>query len=682
MVAGILVLGLHAGAETAPTPDGAPSSSPQSVQLDEATLAAAAELGLVLPAIESGDLDAAEVHLAAASSVSALTDFIDLFRGRLLLERKQPRRAIELAHRGESEHKGSPIRWAYARLLGDALEAEGEEEGARAAWELARQHTSNVEQRAALLLQIARSFEREGLREAAADGLREVDWSYPATEAGKEATARLEVLATGLDQPLRSAPEAFKRAERLYQKGWSELALAGYEEALAGTLSAVERKEARMKKGRSQFRLRRYPEAVESFAKLAPDPEARYWEARSHARAGEVTRSIKEFKQLARTAPPSLANKSLYMAALLLDGRGEIERAVALYGKVAANRRYPEQSNAALWRWSWALFLNQEYEQARKGFSLLSRREEDPIDRLRPRYWAARTAQIRGDEERGRAELLQIAAEYPFSYYGWRAVTHLGHPKIQTPKRTSLGQGRAHIGSKEIERAELLLAASLNSWAKDELDRIFGSARSLRDRVALGALFTRAGDYHAAERLMVDAYAEVLAQGVRPGQEQLWELAWPRPYDEIFGELFSETLSISPELVLSIMREESGFRPEVVSSAGAYGLLQIMPDTGARLARKVGHDPFSPEDLFFPQVNIKLGATYLDELKKRFPDRPSAAVGSYNAGPEAVAGWLRGEAMLDDDIWVEKIPYSQTRSYVKRVLRSLNVYHTFYGRSE
>jgi soluble lytic murein transglycosylase len=125
------------------------------------------------------------------------------------------------------------------------------------------------------------------------------------------------------------------------------------------------------------------------------------------------------------------------------------------------------------------------------------------------------------------------------------------------------------------------------------------------------------------------------------------------------------------------MREESGYRPAVLSVSGARGLLQIMIPTGERLARIVGRDSFDPDDLFDAQTNIELGAAYLGELSARFPEAPAAAIASYNAGPVAVAEWLadRGSA---DDVWVEAIPYEQTRHYVKRVLRSLHVYRVLY----
>jgi soluble lytic murein transglycosylase len=135
--------------------------------------------------------------------------------------------------------------------------------------------------------------------------------------------------------------------------------------------------------------------------------------------------------------------------------------------------------------------------------------------------------------------------------------------------------------------------------------------------------------------------------------------------------------SVSPELVYSIMREESGFRASIVSPVGARGLLQIMIPTGEQLAIDHGVEDFEGEDLFDPSTNIDLGARYLAELEALFAGRTSASIASYNAGPEAVALW-KGWDSTEDDEWVEAIPYSQTRSYVKRVLRSLYAYRVLY----
>jgi soluble lytic murein transglycosylase len=197
------------------------------------------------------------------------------------------------------------------------------------------------------------------------------------------------------------------------------------------------------------------------------------------------------------------------------------------------------------------------------------------------------------------------------------------------------------------------------------------------DRLALAQLYANAGDFHHPQRLMVDAYTESLARGPVPDQLELWWHAWPTPFDEEVRGATLDGVKVEPQLVYAIMREESGYRPQVVSVSGARGLLQLMPETAERVARDAQVGDFSVEDLFLPRVNIQLGSEYLTSLLRRFDGRASAAIGSYNAGPRVVARWI-ADGPTEDDAWVEEIPYDQTRRYVKRVLRSLHAYRVLY----
>jgi soluble lytic murein transglycosylase len=229
-----------------------------------------------------------------------------------------------------------------------------------------------------------------------------------------------------------------------------------------------------------------------------------------------------------------------------------------------------------------------------------------------------------------------------------------------------------------LTRARILLEAGLDDRALEELQAASRSVDGLSDRLELAQLLSSAGSYRAAQRLVVDPYQETLARGPTATLEQLWWHAWPAAYLDLVEQATREPGSVAPALVLSIMREESGFLPRVVSPVGARGLLQIMETTGERLARDVGHENFSADDLFEPMTNIRLGSHYLAELSRRFDGRLSAAIASYNAGPVAVSGWLEERPNDDDAEWVEAIPYDQTRSYVKRVLRSLQAYTLLY----
>ena len=176
---------------------------------------------------------------------------------------------------------------------------------------------------------------------------------------------------------------------------------------------------------------------------------------------------------------------------------------------------------------------------------------------------------------------------------------------------------------------------------------------------------------------MMEAYESALSRAPTDGEAEVWWHAWPLPWPDDVRELASNGGGVEPALVYAVMREESGYRPSALSVAGARGLLQLMPDTAARLAREAGLPEPSPAALFEPRVNLDLGSRYLSQLLARFGGRASAAIASYNAGPHAVARWLEGSALADDE-WVESIPYDQTRAYTKRVLRSLHAYRVLY----
>ena len=106
--------------------------------------------------------------------------------------------------------------------------------------------------------------------------------------------------------------------------------------------------------------------------------------------------------------------------------------------------------------------------------------------------------------------------------------------------------------------------------------------------------------------------------------------------------------------------------------------MHIMPDTGRQLARHAKRADFKTDDLFDPSTNLDLGRRYLANLLRTFDNRSSAAIAAYNAGPEVVKRWLRTKPKVKDDLWVERIPYGETRKYVKRVLRSKYTYEAIY----
>ena len=132
--------------------------------------------------------------------------------------------------------------------------------------------------------------------------------------------------------------------------------------------------------------------------------------------------------------------------------------------------------------------------------------------------------------------------------------------------------------------------------------------------------------------------------------------------------------------VYAIIRQESAFMDDARSRAGAMGLMQLMPGTARHVARSLPGQPAPHRrDLLQPEVNIALGSTYLGQLKQRLEDNPVLATAAYNAGPHRVDRWLP-QRDLDADVWVELVPFRETRRYVRRVMSYMVIYDKRLGR--
>jgi soluble lytic murein transglycosylase len=631
-------------------------------------------LRAALAALERGELQLADALLAAvAEQHTLIADHADLLRLQLRVESGRYEEAVAL--RNHWSHSGSPVTADFFALLGRAYAALGDEASARSAWEYAALETRDRDRQAELRLGIAESLERSGEPDQTLEALLLVWTRYPGSSQAQHAEANLARLERQLGQSLRGASAHRRRADALYRQRDNEQALAAYDQALALGLSGSEREDAQHGRAQTLFRLRRYTEAARAFEALPPTDERHIQHARAVARAGDLARVAGEFEKIGERSNGAQAARALLLAALLREGEGEAEAAHELYAAVLQQSPRSSYAEAARWRLGWSAFRDGRDEEAIGHFEMLEANEEDPVAALRPRYWRIRAGERLGEADAD-ARYAALAREFPLSYYGWRARERAA----EDPAARSLAElrpGRAALAPEQLARPRILLEAGLEDQARLELDQLFRRARGIEDRLALAQLYANAGDYHHPQRLVVDAYTEWLARGPVPDHLDLWWHAWPTPFDDEIRGATLDGVKVEPQLVYAIMREESGYQPRVVSASGARGLLQLMPDTAERVARDAQIGDFSLEDLFLPRVNIQLGSDYLTGLLRRFDGRASAAIGSYNAGPRVVARWI-ANGPTEDDAWVEEIPYSQTRSYVKRVLRSLHAYRVLY----
>ena len=157
------------------------------------------------------------------------------------------------------------------------------------------------------------------------------------------------------------------------------------------------------------------------------------------------------------------------------------------------------------------------------------------------------------------------------------------------------------------------------------------------------------------------------------GDLRWYDWRFPTGYSALVGP-YAQATNLDASWVLGLMRSESAMATDARSSAGALGLMQLMPDTAQRLAKRNGIAYGGSQTLVQPEENIQLGTAYLRELLDRFGGNPVLATGAYNAGPGAVDRWLKDPLTEDPTIWIETLPYYETRDYIPRVLAFSAIY--------
>ncbi|MFR2534910.1 MAG: lytic transglycosylase domain-containing protein [Clostridia bacterium] len=169
----------------------------------------------------------------------------------------------------------------------------------------------------------------------------------------------------------------------------------------------------------------------------------------------------------------------------------------------------------------------------------------------------------------------------------------------------------------------------------------------------------------------------ILAFGVFKIQNVVLEKIYPKKYAE-YVYRYSEENEIDPLLTFAIIKAESNFNKNVVSSSGAIGLMQLMESTATETAENLGEALSVKEALFHPETNIKIGTSYFAHLKERYHGNELLALTAYNAGIGNVDEWIQKGTIKEDGSDIENIPYKETNNYVRKIVRDYKIYQDLY----
>jgi soluble lytic murein transglycosylase len=466
---------------------------------------------------------------------------------------------------------------------------------------------------------------------------------------------------------------------------------------------------------RALFGSRRYAEVLDETAGIRLDARPMLLRARAAWRAGQPELFLRGLTEIEHEFPSSGEALEAKILRAKYYSTDEID-----YGKSVGNLRQAidegdlGKEGENLWSLGWTHTLWGHYADALGTFDEYVKRFPDGDYTSNSLFWSGKILEKSGRHEEGVARFRQLIAKYPHSYFGYRAEEILaggdqrmmaGDPSLRsaaaaappaqndnhrpaaaaappaqndTPVFPDIEAQLAAVADPRLDTVKELEAIDLPRDASREMKQLAAAfPDNLGLQFMLADVYVRGGEPFKANGILQKRFREFVRHGGRNIPQRFWEILFPLNYwPAISAE--AQKRGIDPYLIASIIRQESGFEPLTVSNAGAVGLMQIMPVEGQSIAARAGIEPVTRASLFHPMVNIAIGVAEFSQKLADLHGNPILAVAAYNAGEDAVGKWLAHTPIDDIDLFVESIPYAETRLYVKTVMRNRFEYRRIY----
>ncbi len=414
---------------------------------------------------------------------------------------------------------------------------------------------------------------------------------------------------------------------------------------------------------------------------------------------GNPQGALHYIKVLLRTSPNSKwAPRALFYRGRIYEDMREPGRALAAYRMLAEKFSQETQGEMAAWQSGWLHCKAGHWQEAYDQFKRNLRRFPKGNLSDKNLFWMAKAAEKLKQDKEAQTLFKDLAVRFPFTYYGLQAVNHLDEalsdpfePTLPFQKasynnkmrRTSFTQPGRTLSSRErfhFRHGVELIELGFFSDAQIELLRLGRSVRkNLSGVMWLAHWYNRARAYSDSLQIM-QLYKDFKTKhGEKELPREFWVNFYPSAYSEVV-KMEAGKYHLDPWLVAGLIRQESMYNTQSLSPAGARGLMQIMPKTGKRLFESAHRgQEFKNDFLFEPDLNIRLGVRYLNHLSRKLKGNGVHILITYNAGPKVLKAWRKRFRMIKDrDIFVDSIPYPETRGYVKHVIRNYGIYKILY----
>ncbi|HEU5411924.1 MAG TPA: transglycosylase SLT domain-containing protein, partial [Candidatus Acidoferrales bacterium] len=368
------------------------------------------------------------------------------------------------------------------------------------------------------------------------------------------------------------------------------------------------------------------------------------------------------------------------------------DKAAAQYQQVVDKFPVSEDAINAEWRVAWTAYMDRA-ANAQALFEKFLRDNPNADYTADALYWLGRLAQRKGtagEAAFARAYFRKLVERFPNNYFAHYATERLrelrpgrvakldildGIPPV--PRARTVLKSTPEEALPFLRRSLALETIGFDDDALLELHAAYDATHAVSLQMTLARVAVSGEKYGSAMVAVRSIYPSIEARAYSTVPREVWLLAFPLPYRaQILAD--ARRTRTDPMVLAGLMHQESTFEKDAHSYANAYGLMQLIPETAERYARKLRIGFSSEEQLLDPIYNLRLGTVYFGELTRSF-HTPEAALAAYNAGEDRVTQWQAGQKYAELPEFVESIPFTQTREYVEIVMRNAFIYRRLYG---
>ena len=545
-----------------------------------------------------------------------------------------------------------------------------------------------------VLMRMGKAAKAAGNREKAADAYSRLVYEFPFSDLAAIAAVEIESLPVPSVAPGNTRYKLeLGRAERLFGSKRYQVARPIFE-TLRRSVAAEDRELVDLRLAECDYYLKRARSAREGvkpyIEKASRQGEALFFYAVASRDLGDHAEYLRTVERLVKDfADQSWAEEALNNLATHYILQDDDEQADAVFREMYEKFPTGHYAERAAWKSGWFAYTHGRYADTVRTFESAAAYFARSDYRPAWLYWSGRAHDALKESALADARYSLVTTDYLNSYYGRLAVARLdgrvaerrAAADVQPASLVSQDDGGAPSPAMPPNEATVraLLGLELYDQALDELryaQRVWSDSPAIQ--ATIGYIHNRKGALRAGINAMKRAYPQYLAAGGDKIPITLQKVLFPVEYWPLIKQ-YSAERQLDPYMLAALVAQESNFEADVRSSANAYGLMQLLPSTGRAYARSL-HLPrrFSISMLKTADTNLKMGTAYFADLVRQFGG-VHYALATYNAGPNRVSRWISQRPGIDQDEFIDDIPFPETQNYVKRILGTAEDYRRLYG---